>query len=615
VLAEGGWVVTWPSPDGGDTGIFQQRFKADGSKDGGGVQVNTFTTGNQWTAFATPLEDGGWVVVWESNNQDGSGYGVYQQRYGADGDTIGLETRVNVTIAGNQEFPNVTALDDGGWVVVFSGAGTGTDIFQRRYDADGNPVNFFDLTLAPNTLLAGDDAVLVRGRTNEFNPLDRLDGGAGVDSFLALSRGTYNFSGTIQFANFERIIGSTDNDTFVFRIDGVGTRGCTELNSLLSIDGRGGNDLLAIGDAGAISLAGLKLSNLERIELSSVANNILTVDSAALALITQDIAGLNDRIIVNGALTIAQMVTIAGNGFETVESTLAGNAVVASPRLGGGVTVEVTDTGSNDWFETRTFTVNASGEIIRQVALTDHGIRMTEDFGAGQVLASRLVEDVNDTRGWESLRTEYAANGVSIVRTIVREDDQDVFTNEFETGVLKRQLVEDGSDTRGWSSFERKFQSGVLVETTETADSGNTTVSTYVGGVLTTRLVTDVAQINPTIASTTRHFDSAGNLTSQIVLLDDGNRWTTVFGTERVLTLADLNNNESFASQSYTYAAGTNTLLATEFILDNGERTVRSLVANRDLEDSLGKDIFIGSVGRDNFVFSAAKGDDVIANF
>jgi hypothetical protein len=39
--------------------------------------VNTWTTDDQWLPRITSLSNGGFVVVWESDWQDGDGSGVY----------------------------------------------------------------------------------------------------------------------------------------------------------------------------------------------------------------------------------------------------------------------------------------------------------------------------------------------------------------------------------------------------------------------------------------------------------------------------------------------------------------------------------------------------------
>jgi large repetitive protein len=44
-------------------------------------QVNTYTTLEQWIASVAADGAGNFMVVWPSNGQDGSGQGVFGQRY------------------------------------------------------------------------------------------------------------------------------------------------------------------------------------------------------------------------------------------------------------------------------------------------------------------------------------------------------------------------------------------------------------------------------------------------------------------------------------------------------------------------------------------------------
>ncbi|GAB1459274.1 hypothetical protein MASR2M50_10480 [Thauera sp.] len=76
----------------------------------GEFRVNTATSGAQYEPAVAMLEGGGFVVTWRSDNQDGSGAGVYAQRYAADGSALGGEFRVNESIDGSQYQPDVTAL-------------------------------------------------------------------------------------------------------------------------------------------------------------------------------------------------------------------------------------------------------------------------------------------------------------------------------------------------------------------------------------------------------------------------------------------------------------------------------------------------------------------------
>ena len=140
-LNDGGFVVTWSSPgqDGSGFGIYGQRYAADGTAVGTEFRANTFTLSNQIYSSVTALNDGGFVVTWSSNGQEDHSNGIYGQRYAADGTAAGSEFRANTATIADQMFSSVTALNDGGFVVTWSSAQdfSGFDIYGQRYAADG----------------------------------------------------------------------------------------------------------------------------------------------------------------------------------------------------------------------------------------------------------------------------------------------------------------------------------------------------------------------------------------------------------------------------------------------------------------------------------------------
>ncbi|MDD9818923.1 MAG: hypothetical protein OXU61_12435 [Gammaproteobacteria bacterium] len=81
----------------------------------GVFQVNTHTAEDQGDPQVAALSDGGFVVVWESENQDDSGFfsggwGVYGQRYNENAEPVGNEFPVNTHSAGDQESPVIIGL-------------------------------------------------------------------------------------------------------------------------------------------------------------------------------------------------------------------------------------------------------------------------------------------------------------------------------------------------------------------------------------------------------------------------------------------------------------------------------------------------------------------------
>jgi len=137
-LDNGGFVAAWQSnlQDGSGLGVYIQRFTASGAKSGGETRVNTTTVSDQGAPSGSGFSDGGFVVVWTSNNQDGSGQGVYGQAFNDAGAKVNVEFPVNTTTAGNQTQPAVAAFTSGNFVAVWTSAkqdGSSTGIYLQRF--------------------------------------------------------------------------------------------------------------------------------------------------------------------------------------------------------------------------------------------------------------------------------------------------------------------------------------------------------------------------------------------------------------------------------------------------------------------------------------------------
>jgi hypothetical protein len=82
--SSGNFVVVWTSDeqDGSSWGAFGQRYDSTGAPLGPEFRVNTHTTNLQRFPAVASDSSGNFVVVWYSDQQDGSTYGVFGQRYG-----------------------------------------------------------------------------------------------------------------------------------------------------------------------------------------------------------------------------------------------------------------------------------------------------------------------------------------------------------------------------------------------------------------------------------------------------------------------------------------------------------------------------------------------------
>jgi hypothetical protein len=136
--ANGNFVVVWSSnaEDGSGYGIFGRRFTSAGSPLGGEFRVNTYTSNAQATPAVASDSSGNFVVVWGSSLQDGSGYGVVGQRFDSSATPLGPEFIVNVYTTGAQSKPSVASDASGNFVVVWQAIG----IVCRLYDSVGSPI-------------------------------------------------------------------------------------------------------------------------------------------------------------------------------------------------------------------------------------------------------------------------------------------------------------------------------------------------------------------------------------------------------------------------------------------------------------------------------------------
>lgn len=149
MFGSGEFLIVWTHHTGGpvaETDVMARRFDATGIPYGIEFRINAFTTGSQWRPRVAASEGSEFVVVWESDGQDGSASGVFGRRFDATGVPLSGDFRVNTYTTSLQEYPDVTSTHDGGFVVVWSsrdqelpGEG-GDEVYLQRYDSSGDPL-------------------------------------------------------------------------------------------------------------------------------------------------------------------------------------------------------------------------------------------------------------------------------------------------------------------------------------------------------------------------------------------------------------------------------------------------------------------------------------------
>ncbi len=223
-LAGGGFVATWEGAgqDGSPYSIYGQRYDAAGGKAGGEFQVNSSTSGYQQRPSIASLADGGFVATWRSGSSwegDGSAHGIYGQRYDAAGATVGSEFLINDGGGATDLLsPSVTGLTDGGFLVSWTADGldgSGSGVYGQRYDA----VGVADGGAFPiNLTTAGDQSeVDVAGRADggfvaawTSDGQDGENGGVYAQLYNGSLPGPQTLTGT---AANDSLVGGDDDDT------------------------------------------------------------------------------------------------------------------------------------------------------------------------------------------------------------------------------------------------------------------------------------------------------------------------------------------------------------------------------------------------------------------
>jgi Ca2+-binding RTX toxin-like protein len=315
-LSDGGWVVTWmfDQQDGSSGGIYQQRYDADGSASGTSVKANTYTDSSQDQPAITALDDGGWLLTWQSSGQDGSAYGIYQQRFDRSGSAEGGETRVNTTTAGNQNYPTATTLADGGWVVTWTGQdGDSFGILQQRYDAGGHVVGsetLVNVSTAGQQQLSEVTALADGGWVVSWN-------GADADTPSKLDVFQRHFAPDVIGTGFgEKLEGSSWDEMLI----GYGGND--------TLDGKGGADVM-IGGAGNDTYVVDNTGD----DVQEMAGRGIDTIQASITFSLQ-----SDMTVENITLTGSSAINATGN---TLANMLTGNkAANKISGLGGADTID-----------------------------------------------------------------------------------------------------------------------------------------------------------------------------------------------------------------------------------------------------------------------------------
>ena len=151
IASDGDFFVVWNSvhQDGSNYGVFARRFSSAGDPVGPELQVNTYTTGHQNSASIAMDDHGDFVVAWGgSKDYGGANDTIFASASPVSGIVCASEFQVNTYTTNFQSGPSVAAGANGDFVVAwdsYTQDGSGGGVFAQRFssvfadvDVDGN---------------------------------------------------------------------------------------------------------------------------------------------------------------------------------------------------------------------------------------------------------------------------------------------------------------------------------------------------------------------------------------------------------------------------------------------------------------------------------------------
>ncbi len=134
--AFGGFVVVWDTELSPEHRIFAQQFSADGELAGAPLPVNNTLARQAYSPSVAANVVGDFVVVWDVFGKDGHQQGSFGRRFESDGALQGSEFQLNTTTNEDQSLPAVAMDDHGEFVAVWNSQdqdGEGLGVFGQRF--------------------------------------------------------------------------------------------------------------------------------------------------------------------------------------------------------------------------------------------------------------------------------------------------------------------------------------------------------------------------------------------------------------------------------------------------------------------------------------------------
>ncbi|MEH2022944.1 beta strand repeat-containing protein [Nostoc sp.] len=527
----GDFVISWQSysQDGSGDGIYAQRYNSAGMAQGNEFKVNTYTTGNQSNPTVAIDAGGDFVISWTSNGQDGSSNGIYAQRYNSAGVPQGGEFKVNTYITNSQSNPTV-AMDAGGDFVISWTSdgqdGSGNGVYAQLNTNSGVPPTITSasasaLAYTENTTTAIDSAITVSD----------VDSPNLASATVTITSGFASTQDTLAFINQNGITGSYDSSTGVLTLTGSSTvanyqtalRSVTYTNSSDNPTLTPRTVSFIVNDGAANSTSLTRNINITAVNDAPVA----TATNSALAYTENATTAIDSGITVSdvdSANLISATVSI-NSGFISTQDTLAftnQNGITGSYNSNTGV---LALTGSSSVANYQT--------ALRSITYTNS----SNNPSSTPRTVSFVVNDGT-------------ANSTAVTRNIniTAVNDAPVVTNPIADQI---------------ATEDTTFNFSLPANTFADADAGDNL--TYSATLENGNPIPSWLTFNGTIFSGTPTNDNVGSLNIKVIASDGTATVSDVF----VLTVANTNDAPLAANDSITTNKNTPIIISATTLLSN----------------------------------------------